>query len=181
MGRRKIWIKAAVKVALILVVLDLIAYLAVYRSVNGMLSREQQRFTAQRIQWRRQQAASLRVERRAEALPAAERQVSTFVEAHVPRRREGYSRAAVLVENLTRRSGVELAGIAYKKDDDRSSVPFRRLTLSVYVQGPFNNLLNFGHGLETASDFIVVRSFKFESSGEGMLGLRLSADLYLMP
>jgi Tfp pilus assembly protein PilO len=181
MRQRKSWARTALKIGLLLVALDAVAYVALYRSVMSLLAREQQQFAETRLQWKGRQAALLQVQRRAAALPATEQQVRSFVEKHVPHQREGYSRAGVLIEGLSQRTGVELSGIAFKREDRQETGPFRRLTVNIYVQGPFANLLNFGHGLETASDFIVVRGFKFESGGQGVLGLRLTADLYLMP
>jgi hypothetical protein len=181
MAQRKGWRHTAIRIALVLLVLDAVAYGVVQRSVAGLLAREQQEFAATRLQLRRQKTALLQVQRRVDALPGEQEQLRRFVEKHIPRGREGYSRAALLIEGLTQRSGVQLTGIGYKRGVDEESGPFKLLTLNVYVQGPFANLLNFGHGLDTASDFIVVRGFKFESGGQGMLGLRLTADLYLMP
>jgi len=42
-------------------------------------------------------------------------------------------------------------------------------------------VLNFAHALETASDFLLVRSFTFERGESGTVALRLGADLYLKP
>jgi hypothetical protein len=178
--QRKHWTHAAIRVALVLVVVDVFAYLAVKRPMASLLANEQQGFTAARIQWRLQQQALAAVQRRAEALAPSEQQVRAFVVEHLPRRREGFSRAATLITGLTRQSNVQLTGISYKLEAPPGE-PFQVLVLSVYVQGPFASLLNFAHGLETATDLIVVRNFKFESGGEGMLGLRLTADLYLLP
>jgi Tfp pilus assembly protein PilO len=181
MGQRKNWVRTALRIGLLLAALDVVAYAAVYRSVMNLLAREQQQFADLRVEWKAHRAALLRVQRRADALPGTEKEVRSFVEEHVPRQREGYSRAYMLIRGLTQRSGVQLSGITYRPDPDLETGLFQRLTLNVTVQGPFASLLNFGHGLETASDFIVVRAFKFESPGQGVLGLRLTADLYLMP
>jgi hypothetical protein len=182
MAKRRNWKRTAIRVGLLLVALDAIAYLAVDRSMADLAAREEQQFSAVRLQLRGQQAALLQVQRRVDALPAEEKQLRAFVEKHIPRRREGYSRAAVLIESLTQRSGVQFSGIGFGRVEDQETVgPFRVLTINVSVQGPFANLLNFSHGLDTASDFMVVRGFKFESGGQGVLGLRLTADLYLMP
>jgi hypothetical protein len=181
MVQRKGWRWTAIRIALLLLVLDGVAYGVIKRSIAGLLAREQQQFTATRLQLRRQQTALVQLQRRVNALPAEQQQLRVFVEKHIPQRRQGYSRAAMMIEGLTQRTGVELTGIGYQQEVDHEAGPFKILTVNVYVQGPFANLLNFGHGLDTASDFIVVRGFKFESGGQGMLGLRLTADLYLMP
>jgi Tfp pilus assembly protein PilO len=182
MAKRGNWKRTAIRVGLLLVALDAVAYLAIDRSMAGLVAREEQQFAATRLQWRSQEAALLRVQRRVDALPTEEKQLRRFVEKHIPRRREGYSRAAVLIENLTQRSGVQFSGIGFGRVEDQDTAgPFRVLAVNVSVQGPFANLLSFSHGLDTASDFLVVRSFKFETSGQGVLGLRLTAELYLMP
>ena len=182
MGRRKSWARTALRIGLLLVAVDAVAYVAVYRSVMSLLAHQQQQFAALRLEWKAHRASLLQVQRRANALPAAEQQVRRFVDEHVPRQREGYSRAGLLVRGLTQRSGVQLTGIGFgRQEEDQETGPFRHLTMGIDVQGQFDSLLNFCHGLETASDFIVVRGFKFESSAQGVLGLRLTADLYLMP
>jgi hypothetical protein len=182
MAKRRNWKRTAIRIGLLLVVLDAVAYLVIERSLADLVAREEQQFVSTRLQLRGQRLALLRIQQRVNALPAEEKQLRGFMEKHIPRRREGYSRAAVLIENLTQRSDVELSGIGFGRvDDQQTDGPFRVLTVNANVQGPFANLLNFSHGLDTASDFLVVRSFKFETGNQGVLGLRLTADLYLMP
>jgi hypothetical protein len=41
--------------------------------------------------------------------------------------------------------------------------------------------LKFAHGLETANDLIVIRSFTLAEGDNGALELRLATDLYLTP
>ncbi|MGH9444480.1 MAG: hypothetical protein ACRD3O_01905 [Terriglobia bacterium] len=182
--KNKRWTDVAVRVALALVLLDALAYVALDRPLAGLLVHEQQRFTGARLQWLTQKAALARVERRDAALPATQNQVRAFLDEHIPARREGFSRAAMLIEHLTQSSGVQLSGISYALDQTETGKtmdPFEHLRLNIFVQGPFASLLGFEHELETASDFVVVRGFKFASGEGGVLGLRLSADLYLMP
>jgi hypothetical protein len=58
----------------------------------------------------------------------------------------------------------------------------QRLGLVIIVAGPFPGLLKFAHALETASDFIVIRSFNIAAAGDTHdLEMRLTADLYLTP
>ncbi|HTV54899.1 MAG TPA: hypothetical protein VMI06_08270 [Terriglobia bacterium] len=182
MAKRGNWKRTAIKVGFLLVALDAVVYLAIDRSMADLAAREEQQFSATRLQLRSRQAALLQIQRRVDALPGEEKQLRAFVEKHIPQRREGYSRAAVLIENLTERSGVQFSGIGFGRvENQETDGPFRVLTVNVGVQGPFVNLLNFSHGLDTAGDFLVVRGFKFESRAQGVLGLRLTADLYLMP
>lgn len=51
----------------------------------------------------------------------------------------------------------------------------------INVEGTFPTLLKFAHGLETASDLILLRSFNMAESDEGTLQLKLIADMYLTP
>lgn len=182
--QNKKWIDVAVRVALALVLLNALAYVALDRPLARLLVREQQRFAAGRLQVLRQKAALARVERRDAGLPASQNQVRAFLNVHIPSRREGFSRAAMLIEHLTQTSGVQLAGISYHLEETETGKvrdPFEHLRLDVRVEGPFANLLSFEHGLETASDFMVVHGFQFASGQGGVIGLHLTTDLYLMP
>ncbi|MGH9327783.1 MAG: hypothetical protein ACRD2B_14030 [Terriglobia bacterium] len=178
--RRKNWTRTAIKIIVPLIVLDALAYVALQRPLARLLSGEEQRFTVTRLEWQREKQQLVDLQKRDEQLPAEDRQLAAFLRRHVPPRREGYSRAALLIDHLTEQSGVGLAGISYGLAQTKGD-PFEHLGLKVEVQGPFGALLSFGHALESASDFIVVRSFKFEAAGGGVLGLQLNADLYLMP
>ncbi|HEX5482355.1 MAG TPA: hypothetical protein VFZ08_06985 [Terriglobia bacterium] len=178
--RRKNRTHIAIWVVLILAGLNVLVYAALNRSLSGRLAQEQQRFEATRLDWLREKAQLAYLEKRDAALPVEDRQLRSFLERHVPSRREGFSRAALLIQRLTQQSEVQLAAISYNLDRTKGE-PFERLGLRVDVQGPFADLLNFAHSLETSSDFIVVRSFKFQGENGAALGLHLNADLYLMP
>jgi hypothetical protein len=180
----KSWSDIAIRVAVLLLLLDALAYMGLDRPLSGLLAREQERFAATRLQLLTQRVALARLDQRDAALPAAQTQVRYFLNKHIPTRREGFSRAEMLIERLTQTSNVQLAGISCRLNrgyTGKTKDPFERLRLDIFVQGPFDGLLAFEHRLETASDFIVVRGFQFASGQEGVLGLRLSADLYLMP
>ncbi|MGH9470255.1 MAG: hypothetical protein ACRD1N_07930 [Terriglobia bacterium] len=178
--RRTHWAQPAIRIVVLLVALDALAYFALNRPLARLVAQEQQRFSAVRLQWLREKTRLAYLEKRDAALPGEDRQLRGFLEQHVPERREGFSRAALLINRLTQQSGVELAGISYTLDKSKGE-PFEHLGVKVQLQGPFTGLLQFEHALETASDFIVVRGFKFEGSQNGLLGLNLNADLYLMP
>lgn len=178
--RRRRWTGKAAKVILVLVILDILAYAALDRPLGNLVAREQDRFNSARLDWRSQRAALARLERRVAALPEEQAQTQAFLDQHIPPRRQAFSRAAMLIENLTGKSQVELSAIKYTPDAAHGE-PVSRLNLDASVKGSFDNLLAFAHALETADDFIVVRSFKFAAGDGGVLALHVNADLYLTP
>ncbi|MGH9352642.1 MAG: hypothetical protein ACRD2G_10855, partial [Terriglobia bacterium] len=178
--RRKTWAGKAAKVILVLVIVDILAYAAVDRPLANLVAREQDRFTSVRLEWWRERGNLARLQKRVAALPAEQRQTQTFLDHHIPPRREAFSRAATLIEGLTQQSQVELSAIKYTPGEAHGE-PVGRLNLDTNVKGSFENLLGFAHALETANDFIVVRSFKFAAGDGGVLALHVDADLYLTP
>ncbi|MGH9345396.1 MAG: hypothetical protein ACRD19_16740 [Terriglobia bacterium] len=178
--RRKKWAEKAAKVILVLVILDILAYAAMERPLSSLVVRKQDQFTGARLEWQRQRENLALLQKRVAALPVERRQIQAFVDHHIPARREAFSRAATLIENLTQRSQVELSAIKYTPDKPGGG-PIGRLNLDTSVKGSFENLLGFAHALETANDFIVVRSFKFAAEDGGVLALHVNADLYLTP
>jgi Tfp pilus assembly protein PilO len=163
-----------------LVLLDVLLYFGMLRSTQALVSSEQQQFAALR---RRIHDGEVRIERLKkfrEALPEAGKRLAALKRDHTPPRRQGFSQAAKLVRGVTGQSGTQLTSVAYKLDNNASG-PLQRLGLAIVVAGPFPALLKFAHALETASDFIVIRSFNIAASDTHALELRLSADLYLTP
>lgn len=151
-----------------------------FRSTQALVSSEQQQFAALR---RRIYEGEIRIERLKkfrEALPEADKRLAALKRDHTPPRRQGYSQAAKLVRGATEQSGTQLTSVAYKLDNNASG-PLQRLGLVIIVSGPFPALLKFVHALETAGDFIVIRSFNIAASDTHALELRLGADLYLTP
>ena len=150
------------------------------RSTQALVSSEQQQFAALR---RRIHDGEVRIERLKkfrEALPEAGKRLAALKRDHTPPRRQGFSQAAKLVRRVTGQSGTQLTSVAYKLDNNASG-PLQRLGLVIIVSGPFPALMKFAQALETASDFIVIRSFSIAASDTGALQLRLAADLYLTP
>ena len=163
-----------------LVLLDVLLYFGMFRSTQALVSSEQQQFEGLR---RRIYDAEVRIERLKkfrEALPEAGLKLAALERDHTPPRRQGFSQAAKLVRRVTEQSGTQLTSVAYKLDTNVSG-PLQRLGLLIKVEGRFPALLKFAHTLETASDFIVIRSFIITPGEGGELGLRLTADLYLTP
>lgn len=178
--RRKKWTRTAAKVILVLIVLDVLAYAAADRYLANLVASEQGRFTFARLEWLRERASLTQLEKRNAALPREREELQAFRGQHIPVHREAYSGAAVLIEQLTGKSQVQLVAIKYREGKSKGE-PFEHLGLDTNVEGPFPNLLKFAHGLETSNDFIVVHSFKFAAGDGGMLALHVDADLYLMP
>ncbi len=178
--RRKNWGQTAFKIGLILLALDALAYVGMERPLASLLAGKQSQFTATRLAWQQERIQLAALEKRNAALPRQDQQLRAFLQQHLPPQREGFSSAALLIQRLTQQSGVQLSGVSYRAGRNKGE-PLEHLGLSVTVQGPFTGLLSFAHALETSHNLAVVRSFKFESGDGGMLGLRLNADLYLMP
>jgi hypothetical protein len=163
-----------------LVLLDVLLYFGVYRSTQALASSEQQQFASLR---RRIFDAEIRIERLKKflgALPGEGERLSSFERDHTPPRRQGYSRASDLVRRVAEQSGTQLVNVAFKFDT-KASGPLLSLGLAIKAEGSFPALLKFAHGLETASDLIVIRSFNIAVGETQPLQLRLAADLYLTP
>jgi hypothetical protein len=148
--------------------------------MQTLASSEQQQFASLR---RRIFDGEIRVERLKKflgSLPEAGDRLSSFEREHTPPRRQAYSRASALVRRVAEQSGTQLVSVTYKRDD-KASGPLQRLGSLINVEGSFPALLRFAHGLETASDLIVIRSFSIAVGDNAALQLRLATDLYLMP
>lgn len=177
---RKNWGRTALKIGLALLVLDGVAYVALERPLAALVAGKQSQFTATRRAWQQERIQLAALEKRNAALPRQDRQLRAFLQQHLPPQRQAFSSAALLIQRLTQGSGVQLSGVSYSANRNKGE-PLEHLGLRVYVQGPFTALLSFAHALEISKKLVIVRSFKFESAEGAMLGLRLNADLYLMP
>ena len=124
-----------------------------------------------------EQARVARLEKSQALLPGAEGQLKLFQATYLSPRRQAYARAAGLVRELSETSGVQLTSVGYKLDS-KHDAPLDRVGLEVSALGAFPGLIDFIHGLETTNGFIVVRNVTF-TQGEGGLGMRLAADLYM--
>ena len=160
--------------------LDVLLYFGMFRSTQALLSSEQQQFAALRQRIYDEEVSIERLEKFREALPEAGKRLAALKRDHTPPRRQGFSQAAKLVRRLTEQSGTQLTSVAYKLDNNASG-PLQRLGLVIVVAGPFPALLKFTHALETASGFIVIRSFNIAAGDTHALELKLAADLYLTP
>jgi Tfp pilus assembly protein PilO len=179
-SRRRILAGIIQWLALGLTVVDAVLYFALLRPLRAAVAVERNTREGTRAAIRDQSARVERLKKFQTALPDAGKQVKLFVREHVPTRRRGFSRAARLVRRLTQESGLQLANVSYRLDPSAGE-PFERLGIDVTVEGPYRGLLKFAHGLETGSDFVVVRDFAFQPIEAGNLELRLNADMYLEP
>lgn len=179
-SRRKGLIQVLEKLAVALVLLDIVLYFALVGPIESMRSAEEAQRSAMRNRLRQAKARVARLEEFQAEVPGAGEQLDGFLSEHVPSRRQGFSRAARLVRRLVNESGAYLTSISYNLSEDRDE-PLRRLGIEVDVEGPFPSLFDFAHSLETGNELVVVRSFIFEPREGGTMGLRMAADLYLKP
>ena len=163
-----------------LILLDVLLYFGVYRSTQALASSAEQQFASLR---RRIFDGENRLEQLKKflgELPEAGKRLSSFEKDHTPPRRQGYSEAAKLLRLVADKSGAQLAKVEFKLDP-KPSGPLQRLGLVIIVDGSFPALLKFAHGLETANELILIRSFNLAAVEERTLELRLVADFYLTP
>ncbi|MGH9430583.1 MAG: GspMb/PilO family protein [Terriglobia bacterium] len=179
-SRRRVLAQKLLKALLVLVLLDALVYFLVNRPLEVWVRDTQERFTTTRLTWRQEKIRAARLEKRASALPAAGEQVDAFIQKRIPPRRLGFSRAARLVQQLSQQSGVQLDSLSYRLQE-KPAAPLDDLGISVAIEGDFPKLMAFTHALETSQDLVVVRQFRFEQGDQGVLGLHLMADLYLLP
>jgi Tfp pilus assembly protein PilO len=163
-----------------LLLLDGLLYFGVFRPTQALVSSEQAQFAALR---RRIFDGEVRIEdlkKFRAALPEAGQWLASLERDHTPPRRQAFSQAKGLVRRVTEQSGTQLASVNYKLDNNASG-PLLRLGLVINTTGSFPALLKFAHGLETASDLVLIRSFSLAVGDNGTLDLRLAADLYVTP
>jgi Tfp pilus assembly protein PilO len=176
--KRKALIRSAERIALTILVVDVLAYAALVLGLGKQIRAAQESREGLLRKGREEEARVARLKKFQASLPEVRNQLEQFEQKRVPSRRQGFSRAARLVREIGQRSGVEVSGVSYKLDSDRTK-PLDRLGITVSAEGLYPSLVKFAHSLETASDFIVVREFSFQQGDSGALALRISADLYL--
>ena len=180
MSRRKTLVRVVEVVAIALVVLDLAVYFAVVRPLRSLRVTEEVRYKAARDRVREGQARVARLETFKRAVPEAETQLGDFLKDHVTERRQGFSKAARLVRELSEKSKVHLASVSYHLvpgSDDHLA----RLGLEVEVDGSFAGVMSFAHALETSGEFVSLGDFSFEPGESRTIALRMGAVLYLQP
>lgn len=177
---RKILIRVVEGVALGLVALDALLYLAVLRPLQNRETKVWTQLAQARQRVQDLQARVVRLERFRANLPDAEKQLAAFESEHIPPRRQGFSRAARLLRRLSEQSNLDVSGVSYRLDAGHKE-PLDRLGIELNVEGKFSDLMKFTHALETASDMIVIREFSFGLGEANRVGMRLTADVYLTP
>lgn len=163
-----------------LVLLDVLLYYGMYRSTQALASTAQQQFASLRRHIFDGETRIERLKKFLGALPEAGKRLASFEQEHTPPRRQGYSQAAKLLRLAAKESGAQLARVDFKLDT-KPSGPLQRLGLLIIVDGSFPALLKFAHGLETANDLILIRSFNIAAVEDRAQELRLVADFYLRP
>ena len=179
--RRKHLIRFVEIAALGLALIDAALYFATIQPLRKMTQEASQRFEDARLQVRNEEARVKRLEWYEAAVPSSEKELGDFMDHQVQTRRKSFTRLDRLLRDLSEHSGVVLSNFTWKPEMARDE-PLNRVIIQVNVTGPFSSLMNFGHGLETATgDFIVIHDFDFDSAEGASLALKLSADLYLNP
>jgi Tfp pilus assembly protein PilO len=163
-----------------LVVINLAFYFALVRPLRNVRASVENRYAATRDRVREGRARVARLEKFKAGVPDAEIQLEAFLKDHVAERRQGFSRAARMMRQLSEKSQVRLTGVSYKLSP-RGDDPLARLGVEVEVEGAFPNLLNFTHALETSDDFLTLRDFTFEPGESRAVAMHVGADLYLKP
>ncbi|HXW16061.1 MAG TPA: hypothetical protein VEN79_16255 [Terriglobia bacterium] len=180
-SRRQIINRIAEAIGVGLVALDLVVFFVIYQPLGSKIDREERSYDQLRQTVRNQQARVDIMKKYEAALPKAGKGLEDFTTNRTPSRREAYSTAAHLIHKTAEASGVKVSSTGYRLSMGHND-PLERLELDINLQGPYASLLKFSHTLETANNFILIRDFNFTPGEEGgALGLRLGADLYLMP
>lgn len=178
--RRKKIIRFFETAALTVVAIDLALYFLVVRPQRAKALQAEEAYHQASLRLQLQKANVARLEKFQAALPAADDKLKNYLKDHVPSRQRVYSDAAHLVRTLTQKTGVQLDNLSYKLSSEKGE-PFDQLGLDVTVEGPFANLLNFAHSLETTDDLILVRNFSFAAAQGNTVNLRVGGVLYLTP
>jgi len=148
--------------------------------MQAMVSSKQEQFATLRRRILEGEARIERLNKFRATLPEAGQRLASLERDHTPPRRQAFSQAKAVVRRAAEQSGAQLVSVNYKLDNNTSG-PLQRLGLVINVAGPFPALLKFAHGLETASDLLLLQGFTLAVGDTGALELRLLADLYLTP
>lgn len=178
--RRKKLIRTIEGLAVVVVLLNLALYFGVVRTYADRARADEQSFQALRLQVKANEARVARLEKYQADLPEAQKDITLFVQNHVPGRQKAYSQTTDLIREMAAKSGVQLLGVNYKLERAQGE-PFDHLGLGVDVAGSFAQLMDFAHALETTNDLIVIRDFALAQQQGGNIELRISLSLYLTP
>jgi hypothetical protein len=78
------------------------------------------------------------------------------------------------VDQLARKSNLKLVRYNFELDEDRRS-DLQKLTMTLNLEGEYNNIRRFIHELETAPEFRVLESVALAQGEEGGPGLNVTA------
>jgi Tfp pilus assembly protein PilO len=178
--RRQIINRIAEGIALGAVVLSLVTFFAIYRPLGNEVAAAERHHSGLRQRIRDQQVRVELLKKYQEDLPHAGEGVQEFLANRIPPRREAYSITDHLIHKGADAASVKVTGMIFRLETEHKA-PLQRLGFEINVQGPYPGLLKFSHALETASNIVLVRDFTLSPVDNGMLNLRLIADLYLTP
>ncbi|HEX5413720.1 MAG TPA: GspMb/PilO family protein [Terriglobia bacterium] len=178
--RRKKIFRIFETAALAVLAIDLAVYFAVVRPQRARALRAEESYHQTFLRFQLDKLNVARLEKFHAELPAANVKLKDYLNDHVPSRQRVFSDALQLVTALTEKSGVQLDNVSYKLSSAKGE-PFDQLGLDVSVEGPYSNLLNFAHSLETSDDLILVRNFSFAAGQGSTVNLRVGGVLYLTP
>ncbi len=178
--RRKEIIRLLERAAIGLVVLDVVVYFAAVRPLHARRAEAESSYdrVMQESELRQLRVAQLVKFR--DDLPQADQELKTYLSDHVPTRQHAFSEAIRLIRVFTTESKVQLDNVSYKLTSEKDE-PLERLRVDVAVEGPYKNLLQFAHILESAPQLILLKDFTFSTSQGNIISLKVGAELYLTP
>ena len=163
-----------------LVLLDILLYFLVYRQTQSQLTSEFEQFASLRQRIFDGEARIELLTKYKASLPGTGKNLTALVEDHTLHRRTAYSQAFKLLRLVAQESGAELGKVEFKRND-KIGGPLLPLGAAINAEGTFPQLLKFAHGLETANDLLVIRSFRITEGEDTPLQLRLVVDMYFTP
>ena len=163
-----------------LVLLDVLLYFVLYRQTQSQLTSELDQFDSIRQHIFDEEARIERLTKYKAGLPETGKKLAALIEDHTLHRRTAYSQAFKLLRLVAEQSGAQLGKIDFKRDD-KASGPLLPLGAVINVEGTFPALLKFAHGLETANELLLLRSFNWAEGEDTPLQLRLVVDMYFTP
>ena len=163
-----------------LVLVDVLLFFVVYRQTQAQLSSELDQFASLRQRIFDGEARIERLRKYKAALPDTGKNLTALIEDHTLHRRTAYSQAFKLLRLVAQQSGVELGKVEFKRND-KAGGPLLPLGAAINAEGSFPQLLKFAHGLETADDLLVIRSFSMTEGEDTPQQLRLLVDMYFTP
>lgn len=183
MNRQKTITTLIKSVAVGFAVLDVVVYFAVLQPVQKMWQASAERFNSARLEGVKEESRVARLKWYADAVPDMQKDVDEFLENEVQPKKKSFSRTTRLLLGLADKAGVSLppSGIAYQMDAAHGQL-LDQMGLIFTLKGPFKNLMEFAHELETTSDdFLVIRNVRLDA-GEGTdLSMQVATDFYLTP